>query len=166
MNQTDFFCIILKRNQDFMTKATEGLTQAESVLQLPGESNCMNWILGHVAVYRDDMLAGILQPKYMRATEAKLYTYDSQPIFAASKSVPLDRLLKLLEQGFETLTGWLQSNPEGLLALSPQTIDLDTSYGSTAAEKFAFLCWHESNHVGELHALRELALVSLGKGWK
>ena len=166
MNQTEFFCIILKRNQDFIRKATDGLTQTESVLQLPGESNCMNWVLGHVAVYRDEMLAGILQPKYMSAAEVKLYAYESQPISAVIKSVPLNRLIKLLDQGFETLIGWLTRNPEGLLALTPKTIDLNTSYGSTAAEKFAFLCWHEANHVGELHALRELALVSLGKGWK
>jgi hypothetical protein len=165
MNQAEVFCLILGRNQDFIMKTTEGLSQAESVLQLPGESNCMNWILGHVAVYRDVMLTGILQPEHMSADDVKLYAYDSKPITAKSNSVRLDRLVKLLAQGYETLTQWLQSNPEGLLALPPQTIDLDTSYGSTAAEKFAFLCWHESNHVGELHALREVALVSLGKGW-
>ena len=166
MNQAAVFCVILKRNQEFIMKATEGLTQAESVLQLPGESNCMNWILGHVAVCRDVMLAGILQTEYMSAAEAKLYTYNSKPISATSKSVPLDQLLKLLAQGFETLTRWLLKNSEDLLALPSKNIDLSITYGATATEKLAFRCWHESNHVGELHALRELALASLGKGWK
>ncbi len=57
MNQTDILCYFLRRNQDFIMNATEGLAQTESVLQLPGSSNCMNWILGHVAAYRDVMLA-------------------------------------------------------------------------------------------------------------
>ena len=166
MNQADVLCYFLQRNQDFIMNATEGLAQTESVLQLPGASNCMNWIIGHVAAYRDVMLAVILQPAYMSTAEVKLYEAGAQPISSTSKSVPMDHLLRLLEHGFKTLTGWLQSNPDGLPALQTQTADLYTSYGATAAEKMAFLCWHESNHVGELHALRELALVSLGKGWK
>ena len=164
MNQAEVFAAILRRNQDFIVKATDGLAQAGSVLQLPGESNCMNWVLGHVAAYRDVMLAGIRQPEYMTAAEVKLYTYNSKPITAASKSSDLERLLKLLAQGFEALSGWLERNPEGLQQETPQ--DIRPRKGETVVEHFAQLCWHESNHVGELHALRELALVSLGKGWE
>ena len=61
MNQAEIFSYILQRNQDLIAKATDGLSQTESVLQLPGESNCMNWVLGHIALYRDEMLAGIRQ---------------------------------------------------------------------------------------------------------
>ena len=166
MNRAEIFCVILQRNQDFINNSTEGLTQAESVLQLPGESNCMNWVLGHIAVYRDVMLSAILKREYMRTTEAKLYAYESTPITSNSRSVQLEQLMASLKRGFETLISWLQRNPDGLLELPPHTIELDSSCGSTTEEKFAYLCWHESNHVGELHALRELALVSLGKGWK
>ncbi len=102
----------------------------------------------------------------MSTAEVKLYQAESQPISSTSKSLPMDHLLRFLDHGFKTLTEWLQSNPDGLPALQTQTADLYTSYGATAAEKMVFLCWHESNHVGELHSLRELALVSLGKGWK
>lgn len=164
MNQAEFFAVILRRNQDFIVKATDGLVQAESVLQLPGESNCMNWVLGHVAAYRDVMLAGIRQPGYMTAAEVQLYTYNSKPITVGSKSSDLERLLKVLAQGFEALSGWLERNAEGLQQETPQ--DIRPRKGETVVEHFAQLCWHESNHVGELHALRELALASLGKGWK
>ena len=164
MNQAEFFSVILRRNQEFIVKATDGLDQAESVLHLPGESNCMNWVLGHVAAYRDVMLAGIRQTEYMTAAEVKLYTYNSKPITATSKSSSLERLLKLLSLGFEALSGWLERNPAGLQQETPH--DVRPRKGATVAEHLAELCWHESNHIGELHALRELALVSLGKGWK
>ena len=154
----------MRRNQDFIAKATDSLSQTESVLQLPGESNCMNWVLGHITVYRDAMLAGIGQTEYMTAAEVKLYSNNLKPITTASKSSSLERLLKLLVQEFETLSGWLESNPEGLQRKTPH--DIARRRGATMVEQFTVLCWHESHHVGELNALRELALVSLGKGWK
>lgn len=56
MNQAAVFEVSLERNQGLIVKATESLTHAESVLQLPFASNCMNWVLGHMAVYRDTLL--------------------------------------------------------------------------------------------------------------
>ena len=166
MHQTDIFCVILKRNQDFIIESTKSLSQSDSLLQLPGDSNCMNWILGHVAVYRDIMLSCSLETTCMSASEVKLYASGSTPISSTSKSASLEQLLKFLQEGFEKLMAWMQINPDGLMALSDKTSDLYAGYGSTAVEKFAFLFWHETNHIGELHALRELALVNLGKGWK
>ena len=65
----------------------------------------MNWVLGHIAVYRDAMLAGIGQTEYMTAAEVKLYSNNLKPITNTSKSSSLERLLKLLVQEFETLSG-------------------------------------------------------------
>ena len=164
MNQAEVFSVTLQRNQDFIIKATDGLAHSESVLQLPGDSNCMNWVLGHVAVYRDVMLAGISQTGFLTAAEVSLYTYDSKPVTANSKSSGLERLLKVLTTTHDDISTWLDRNSDGMDDATP--LDLDMSYGPTVIENFAFLFWHESNHVGELHALRELALVNLGKGWK
>ena len=166
MHQTDIFCVMLKRNQDFVIESTKDLSHSDSVLQLPGDSNCMNWILGHVAVYRDIMLSLILETRCMSTSEIKLYENGSTPINSTNKSVRLEQLLKFLQQSFERLMAWLESNPDGLTALSDKTSDLHSDYGSTAVEMFEFLSWHETNHIGELHALRELALVYRGKGWK
>ena len=164
MNHAEVFSLILQRNQDFIVKAVDGLSDAESVLGLPGESNCMNWVLGHVALYRDVMLAGIRQPTFFPASQTKLYAARSQPITPESKSVRLNKLLKLLDKSHDALMVWLESNPKGLRKKTPE--DIQPRKGVTVVEHFAELCWHESNHVGELHALRELSLVSLGKGWK
>mgnify|MGYP003311315476 CR=1 FL=1 len=57
MNSALILQTMIRRNQNFIEKSVSGLTQSDSLLQLPGESNCMNWVLGHIAVYRDSMLA-------------------------------------------------------------------------------------------------------------
>ena len=45
MKRVEVFAIIFSRNQDAIMNAVEGLTHSEGLLQLPGESNCMNWVL-------------------------------------------------------------------------------------------------------------------------
>ena len=42
MNRTEVFAIIFKRNQGAIMHAVDGLSHAEGLLQLPGDSNCMN----------------------------------------------------------------------------------------------------------------------------
>ena len=140
------------------------MSHAESLLQLPGESNCMNWVLGHIATFRDGMLADIRQPEYMTEAEAKLYDAGSKPITVESQPVDFERLVELQTQTYDAIIRWLKSNPIGLAAESRRDILIRKGYlgyWKTVIEHFAQNMGHESIHVGELGALRELALVSL-----
>jgi hypothetical protein len=110
------------------------------------------------------MLSGIRKSKFLKASEMKMYSANSAPIGPNTKSAGLERLLKVLAKTYDSLNNWLERNPDGLQAETPQNVQ--PRKGDTLSEHFAELLWHESNHVGELHALRELALVCLGKGWK
>ena len=47
---------MLARNLGVIERQTGGLTHADSMLQLPFRGNCLNWVLGHIMVYRDAML--------------------------------------------------------------------------------------------------------------
>jgi hypothetical protein len=161
MNQAVIFEGSFERNQGLIVKETEGLTHAESVLQLPFESNCMNWVLGHLAVYRDALLGCTRQMPRLSVAERKLYIQGAPPITPESEAVPLERLLAAVAEGFEALGVWLQNNPEGLLEETPPGLEL--SFGATVAENFALLCWHDSYHVGQLAVLRELALSCRGE---
>jgi hypothetical protein len=166
MNNAEFFSAMLRSNQGYIVEAIEGLSHAESLLQLPGESNCMNWVLGHIATFRDGMLAEVRQAVYMTEAEVKLYDYGSKPITPESKSVDFERLVELLTQTHEAISIWLQSNPDGLEKDTPQDISSRrgyVGYWDTVAEHFAQNIGHEAIHVGELSALRELALVSMGE---
>ena len=95
MNRTEVFAIIFKRNQGAIMHAVDGLSHAEGLLQLPGDSNCMNWVLGHIATYRDGMLADIGVEEYMSEEETSLYGSGSSPITPDSPSVDFDRLVEL-----------------------------------------------------------------------
>ncbi len=164
MNKGEVLAVILRRNQNAIVSAVEGLSHAESLLQLPGEGNCMNWVLGHIATFRDGMLADIRQPEYMTEAEAKLYDAGSKPITVESKSVDFERLVELQTQTYDAISRWLESNPAGFERESRQDGPIRKGYlgyWETVIEHFAQNMGHESIHAGELSALRELALVRL-----
>ena len=161
MNQATIFKVSLERNHGLIVKETEGLTHAESVLQLPFESNCMNWVLGHMTVYSDVLLGCTRQRPRLSVAERDPYVQGAMPITPESEAVPFERLLAALTGGFEALSGWLQSDPEGLLEETP--VGWELSFGATVAENFALLCWHDSYHAGQLAVLRELALLRRGE---
>ena len=75
MNNAVILHTMIRRNQNFIERSVSGLKQSDSLLQLPGESNCMNWVLGHIAVYRDSMLACNNQETLLTAEQRKPYSY-------------------------------------------------------------------------------------------
>ncbi len=105
--------------------------------------------------------AGPTKKVRLSSAERELYVRGSVPITPESESVPLERLLAALAGSFDALSGWLHSNPDGLLEETPDGLGL--SFGATVAENFALLCWHDSHHAGQLAVLRELALSPRGE---
>ena len=164
MNRTEVFAIIFKRNQGAIMHAVDGLSHAEGLLQLPGDSNCMNWVLGHIATYRDGMLADIGVEEYMSEEETSLYGSGSSPITPDSPSVDFDRLVELQKLTFDGLYGWLTSNPTDLEKETRSDMPFKKGYAGyweSVIEHLAQMTGHESVHVGELSALHELSKVSM-----
>ena len=164
MNRVEVFSIIFSRNQDAVMNAVEGLTHSEGLLQLPGESNCMNWVLGHIATYRDGMLADIGLDEYMSEEQVALYGSGSSAITIDSPAVDFERLVELQQLTFGGLYDWFQSDPGDLEKETRNDMPYKKGYAgywNTVIEHLAQMTGHESVHVGELSALRELALVSM-----
>ena len=158
------YAIIFKRNQGAIMHAVDGLSHAEGLLQLPGDSNCMNWVLGHIATYRDGMLADIGVEEYMSEEETSLYGSGSSPIKPDSPSVDFDSLVELQKLTFDGLYGWLTSNPTDLEKETRSDMPFKKGYAGyweSVIEHLAQMTGHESVHVGELSALHELAKVSM-----
>ena len=167
MNQSDVFSVILKRNQESIGRAIAGLSHKESVLQLPGESNCMNWTIGHICVYRDGMLACLGQDEQMTESEVNMYRYGSQPIKEDADATNFVRLIELQEAAFHVLIEWLGSAGDVRFLPDIQNNAIKKGYCGyfdTVSEHFAQMLGHEAIHVGELNALRELALVQREEG--
>jgi len=143
---------VFGRNQWVINAQADGLTHADSVLQLPFRSNCLNWVLGHIVVYRDRVLELLGASPTLTQDEASFYLRDSEPITDGDTAVPLERLLDALGQSQERLKAALrQTSPDILAAIH------DEERQQTVVDRIAFLLWHEVYHVGQLEILRQLA---------
>ena len=78
VNHMEFIDRIIK-NQ------TEGLSHADSMRQLPFPANCMNWILGHLLVYRAQILGLVDGVSQADEAEFALYGNGSEPLTDSAK---------------------------------------------------------------------------------
>jgi hypothetical protein len=144
------------RNQATIKELMAGLTHEDSLVQPPVSGNCINWVIGHIAIYRNNRLLKILgQPLVLDENLFSRYGRDSKPITADGPDVVrLDVLLNAIDVAQERLS-------TGLRSLSPeqaQTLHAIAQFNMSAAEWALFLLRHEAMHTGNLDLLRELAL--------
>ena len=145
---------LYQRTHWIIIKQTEGLSHADSLLQLPFRANCLNWVVGHLLVYRDKVLVLLESVPILLDMEAKLYQRESEPITESDTAVPLERLLEALDLSPERLL-------VALAQVEPEKLDgkVTPDKDQTIGERIEFLQWHETYHVGQLEILRQLAGV-------
>jgi hypothetical protein len=145
-----WLAIDMERNHRVITRLTDGLTHADSLLVPPSGGNCLNWVLGHIAVSRDRMLALVGAAPLWDASTAAPYVTGSEPLTAESAGVlPLERLLADLAASSEALITALRGkSPDDMLA------EVD---GAPVGQVVLGLFWHETYHIGQLEQLRRLA---------
>jgi len=149
----------LERNLYIIKAQTQGLTHADSLLQLPFRGNCLNWVIGHIAANRNTMLHFLGEEGILSEAQAARYGYGSEPVCGDDGDIlTLEDLLVALGQGQKALVAKLQTIPAEELARDVQSF-LGTP---TLAQLVFYLYWHESYHTGQTEALRQLA----GKGDK
>jgi hypothetical protein len=54
------------------------LSHADSLIQTPYNINCLNWVLGYIAVGRDSVLRLVCEEPLLSGAEANRYKTDSQ----------------------------------------------------------------------------------------
>ena len=144
----------LERNLDIIKSQTQGLSHADSVLQLPFRGNCMNWVLGHIATNRSNMLQALGEEPILSEAQHKRYGYDSEPVCDdAGDILKLEQLLAMLEQSQRTIAASLQK-------ISPEELarEVQSFLGTTTLGQLVFfLYFHETYHTGQTEALRQLA---------
>ncbi len=146
---------VFKRTYWVMVNQTEGLTHADSLMQLPFRGNCLNWVLGHIIASRDTMLGLLGSKAIFSESEFELYDRDSEPIESGGEAVKLDDLLVKLKQSQDKLLKELES-------ISPEMLEkrVDKDKEQTVGERIEFLQWHETYHVGQLEILRQLTGIN------
>jgi hypothetical protein len=129
---------------------TEGLTHADSLLQLPFRGNCLNWILGHLVHVRGRLLLMLgAQPAWNKA-EAARYARGSAPILGQEDGIyTLEQLLTALDTTQERLITALRAVNEA---------DLGKPIGDqTLFFWIVRIAWHDGYHAGQVEYLRQLA---------
>ena len=127
---------ILGRHQWIIEAQAEGLSHADSLLQLPFRGNCFNWILGHVLVHRDIMLELLNMEPLLSADDRSIYEIESSPLTPDSEAVDFGRLLELSRRSSKKLKEALATVHEDIL---------DAIYneerGITIGDRIEFLIW-------------------------
>ena len=140
------------RNVEVIKMQTEGLTDEDSMRQLP-HGNCLNWVLGHIASNRDGVLETLGEPPFMGNAGVR-YKRDSDPVTQADEgTMTLEELLTWLERSQERLATALSKMDEAVLARE-YTI---RAQKTTVGQRAFFLYFHETYHVGQTELFRQLA---------
>ena len=141
------------RNLNLIQQMTGGFTHADSLVQPPAPGNCANWIVGHIAAYRNRILTILEEESTLDPQLAQRYARDSAPVLGEEPG--LARFEMLIEaiveaqpriaMGLELLTS---HHAERVVTYPPMTL--------TVAEWMISLLRHEAYHTGQLELLQEV----------
>ena len=79
LSPQDFIRLFSIENE-LIKNQTEGLSQADSLIQPQPSGNCMNWVLGHVLESQITMLTVLGGTSPVDPAELVIYKRESQPI--------------------------------------------------------------------------------------
>jgi hypothetical protein len=134
-------------------RQTEGLEHRDSLLQLPFRGNCLNWVLGHILVGRNQALILLDQEPVLSDEEADRYRTGSTPITEDAQALRLEDLLARIDEA--------QARIESAIgAIPPDTLATPVNFRGgqpVLAQALEGLHWHETYHTGQLEILRQLA---------
>jgi len=141
------------RNVEIIKRQTDGLTHADSLIQLPFRGNCLNWVIGHIAVNRDNILNVLGQPP-LSGAEGVRYKRGSEALAEADEAaLPLEELLAWLDRAQERISATLTQMDEAAMSREMPAGERTATVGQRAF----FLYFHETYHVGQTEMLRQLA---------
>lgn len=145
------------RNTMVVKMQSQGLSQADSLLQLPFRGNCLNWVVGHIVDSRDEVLDLLGEPRVLEPAVTERYRRTSDPVAQDGPGVlDLGALLERLELAQQRISAALERASAADLAREVQVGERT----ATVAQRVFFRYFHETYHVGQTELLRQLAGVN------
>jgi len=143
-------------NHWLIHRLVDGLSHADSIIQPPYDGNCLNWVLGHIIVSRNEVL-DLLGAEVVWSEEVvKLYKTGSEPIKEDGQGLTFEELIDALDIAQERIAGSLEE-----ISADELNRIVETKRGARPIGKHvAGLNWHETYHTGQLELLR--AMVDSG----
>jgi hypothetical protein len=144
-----------ERNVEIVKEQAAGLSQADSLVQLPFRSNCFNWVLGHLLSNRRTVLKLLGDEQIVDGALVARYEYGSEPVTGEGVGVlPLEQLLSLLDLAQAQIAKRLEEITDKELARP--LIVFGTSE-QTLGEWLFFFYFHDCYHTGQTEILRQAA---------
>ena len=139
-------------NHWLIHRLVDGLSHSESITQPTYEGNCLNWVLGHVIVSRNEVLNLLSAEQVWNEDIVTLYNTGSAPITEDGQGIEFDDLLSALDTAQERIAAALEQTPAEELNRV-----VETKRGVKPVGKHvAGLNWHETYHIGQLELLRAM----------
>jgi len=133
---------------------TDGLSHADSLVQTPHNINCLNWVLGHIAVNRDNVLRLIRGEPTLSNFAHQRYGTGSDPIKQDGEDVVnLEQLLELLDEGQARIS-------EAAGMLSAEDMEKEIPVGDIkmpVINRIFGFYFHDTYHTGQTDLLRQVA---------
>jgi hypothetical protein len=153
MFTADFIINAYARNLHFIKQLTAGFSHADSLIQPPAPGNCANWLVGHIAAYRNRILTILEEEPALDPQLAQRYARESAPVLGEESGIArFETLIEAIETaqpriaiGIERLT---PHHAERIVSYPPMTL--------STAEWMVSLLRHEAYHTGQLELLQEV----------
>lgn len=138
---------LIARNYTFTHRITnftlDGISHEESLIHPPNGGNCINWIVGHILLSRDDVFERLGIERVWTDREATAaYDRGSTLLTDSGKAVELSVLLDLFNQ------------TQPLLLEAMENLNKVPSEDGKMEESVAFYNFHEAYHLGQIAILR------------
>ena len=141
----------------FVIKAnTSGLRHRDSLVQPAPGGNCLNWVLGHMLVARNEFMEFLGLEPLWDTQEREPYKRAGPPLADPDEAMAFDRLLADLDATQQALTEALGQLPgERLAEKAPSSPTNDPN--ETVGSLIAGFVFHDAYHAGQTGLLRRIA---------
>ena len=153
LSPQDFIRMFTIEN-NLIQSQTEGLSQADTLIQPQPSGNCMNWVLGHILESQVSLLTVLGGISPIDPAGLAIYQRESDPITTGQPGVlPLEHLLEQINAVHAALVACLAEMSDADFSHEIQQGERKVTLGW----RLLFLHFHYTYHVGQLELLRQLA---------
>jgi len=141
-------------NVRLIKRQTEGLSHADSLIQTPYNINSLNWVIGHIAVNRDNVFRALGIEPLLTEAQTQRYITNSEPVRKDGPEIlKMEELLEVLDRGQQLIENELKKlTPESLV----REIEIGERRVSLGSRLFG-LYFHDTYHTGQTDLLRQVA---------
>lgn len=139
-------------NAEIINKQTAVLSHEDSLLQLPFDANCLNWVLGHIISSRSLPLQLVGEAPVWTEAQRAAYRHLSTNVQADDAGIlRLETLVADFNRSQERLV-------HGLNQTSYEAMCQPSGYrDNTIGDSLAYFHFHEAQHVGQILYLAQYA---------